>query len=117
MKLSLGDIVVLAKQGFTAKDVKELMNTEIIESEQQDADVPSENVSEENTQHDEVNEQPALEDDESIDYKKLYEESVEQLNKTTEDLKKAQNTNINQNINTNTQTDEEIISDLVRGFM
>ena len=105
------DILELAKQGYTPKDIKELLELNVSDNSEEK---PPEEVRTEEAATDAPNEQndeATRESEEVLYYKKLYEESQEKL-------KKAQKENINQNIsNPNQKSNEEIINELARSFM
>ena len=105
------DILELAKQGYTPKDIKELLELNVSDNSEEK---PPEEVRTEEAATDAPNEQndeATREREEVLDYKKLYEESQEKL-------KKAQKENINQNIsNPNQKSNEDIINELARSFM
>lgn len=109
--MKLTDIICLAKQGFTAKDIKDLMSLETSDDLQ---NKPTEEDHAEGAGADEPNEQKddATQDAEpDIDYKKLYEESQNEL-------KKARKENLQQNLDDpNKPTKQDTINELVRSFM
>lgn len=114
--MKLADIIELAKQGYTPADIKELLNFNIEAPAETPTPTQGESVADiaesEQTapQTKPTEEAPAVVAD-SIDYKKLYEESVAKL-------QEAQNNNINQAIrDTNRETDQEILNSLVVSFM
>ena len=117
------DIVELAKQGYTPNDIKELMalsdNAESKADDQGAQNPPEQGRSEGATGEEGVKpepdekkpEQPTGGDDNSIDYKKLYEDSQAEL-------RKAQQANVNQTIKQDDiVSDEEALRNIVRGFM
>lgn len=88
--MNILDIIALAKAGYTAKDVKELMTLE----------TANEDISSKESE-----EVPDRSKKEDIDYKALYEKSIEEINtlkadkeKTASELKEAQINNTNDNI-------------------
>ena len=53
-----------------------------------------------------------------VDYKKLYEESKQELEKVKSDLKKAQKDNTKENMDDpNKKSTDEVLQDIVRSFM
>lgn len=107
------DIIALAKAGYSVADVKELMtlpNEPQPKPTEGTIETPIENASKEDTQPVETPIDNTGKAEESvIDYKKLYEETQEQL-------KTAQATNLQMNIKTEEQGDNELY-DLVKSFM
>lgn len=118
MALSIKDIVELAKAGYKVEDVKELINLSSATQEQPDTAPEQGHTEEANsagpvkpeaaTEQKDVNQQE--EPEQTIDYKKLYEESQA----TVTALQKQ---NINQNISADQVNDEQLINDLVSSFM
>lgn len=81
------DIITLAKMGYSAEDVKNILATDVKEVEKSPIEDPAPDESTEN-------------DEKDIDYKSLYESSIEEINtlkaentKIKEDLEKAQKVN------------------------
>ena len=112
-KLTIFDIVALAKAGYKAADIKELTELEVEGSENvpedkpannTDTQPPAENKPEEDLK-DKAGDQTG---DDTIDYKKLYEEKCEEL-------KTAQQANVHQN--QPNETNKQTIDDIVRNFM
>lgn len=105
--MNILDIIALAKAGYTAKDVKELLKVEVNEVNNE----PSEAKPEESEEKD-------------IDYKTLYEKSIEEINtlkaeaeKVTNDLKQAQKVNSKSDIS-NEDTKEaplEVWENFIKG--
>ena len=85
--MNIKDIITLAKMGYSAEDVKNILATDVKEIENPPIEDPAPDESSEDNEKD-------------VDYKALYESSVEEINtlkaenqKVTEDLKKAQKVN------------------------
>jgi len=118
MKIGFSDILALAKQGYTPNDIKELMNLEINDGMQtQEGNTQGEDIHEEVRESDAATHENKPTDESSdanentIDYKLLYEESQKKL-------QTIQKQNTNQNIKDDTkESDTEILSDIVRSFM
>lgn len=117
------DIVELAKQGYTPADIKELMalsDNSDQQADDQGVQTPPEQEQNEGVTGDagvkpqpdeQKTEQPTGSNAESIDYKKLYENSQAEL-------KKAQQANITQTLKQpENVSDEEALQNIVRGFM
>lgn len=120
-KLGIFDIVALAKAGYKASDIKELMSVEIEDPAPEDGgaeDAPDDQPGEpdKGTQPPAENPdkgsgqvkagEPGKEDD--IDYKKLYEDKCAEL-------EKAQQTNVHQDQPEKPKT--PTIDEIVRSFM
>ena len=116
-KLGILDIVALAKAGYKAADIKELMSATIEDPAPEDngaekpadkdAQPPAENLAEE-TKKDKAG---APEEEDDVDYKSLYEEKCKELEKA-----QAVNTHQNQT-NSKTENQTPTIDDIVRSFM
>lgn len=118
MALSIKDIVELAKAGYKVEDVKELINMSSATQEQPDTAPERGQTEEANSAGPVVPEaateqkadKPQEEPEQTIDYKKLYEESQAKVSA-------LQKQNINQNISADQVNDEQLINDLVSSFM
>jgi len=113
--MNLKDIIELAKQGYTVSDVKELIALSNENSENEAEKNPVEEVPEDDLKEDIPAEQktevPPAGDDNSIDYKKLYEDSQAML-------REAQKANVNRNIEPSTEDDNrKRLQEAIRGFM
>lgn len=107
--MNILDIISLAKAGYTAKDVKELLTMDAkINEDQKDDPAPD----------------PVPDDDKDIDYKALYESQIEEIEKlkadnlkVSEDLKKAQKVNAKAPIpnDDNTKTSQSIWEEFLKG--
>lgn len=113
----LTDIATLAKAGYTADQVKEILSIAGDNKQEQPAQEPQ-LKEEQGIEAPETKQEPehkaepdAKPENDVVDYKKLYEESQDAL-------KKAQASNTNTDIsNAENQTDEQILADFVRGFI
>lgn len=125
-KLSLSDIVALAKQGYKPSDIKELLNT--FTSMQSSGE--AEQKTEDNPQNDEAEEEKgearASENDEAdaINIKEEKAKSeIEDLKKqiieAKKELKEAQQANTSKDISKgeNKKSDVDIINEMARNFM
>lgn len=117
-KLSIFDIVALAKAGYKVSDIKELTSVDVPEEDksnnENEADTPSETPAqppaENSAKETEKVEEGAGTSDKDIDYKKLYEDKCAEL-------ENAQKLNTKMPI-PNTETDNKTsINDIVRKFM
>lgn len=113
--MNLKDIIELAKQGYTVSDVKELIALSNENSENEAEKNPVEEVPEDALKEDIPAEQktevPPAGDDNSIDYKKLYEDSQAML-------REAQKANVNRNIKASTEDEnKKRLQEAIRGFM
>ena len=114
-KLSIFDIVELAKAGYKAADIKELTSVDIPDDDQKktvDEEKPatSEQPTAENsakeTEHDKSGAEEPKED--SVDYKSLYEQKCAEL-------EKVQQSNVHQN--QPKPEKQTTLDDIVRSFM
>lgn len=116
-KLGILDIVALAKAGYKASDIKELMSVEVADPTPEDggmetpADKEAQPATENSAKETEKDKQGAPEKEDDVDYKSLYEEKCKEL-------EKAQAVNTHQN-QTNLKTENQTltIDDIVRSFM
>lgn len=112
--LTIGDIIALAKNGYKPSDIRELMSLDTAEpvgkvNEDMTAEVIEDQAAEViEDQAVIVNEDKAAES-ETPDYKALYFETLEKLNK-------AQEINIKKDIETKIDIDKEL-EDIFRSFM
>lgn len=107
--MNILDIISLAKAGYTAKDVKELLTMDAAINEDPKDDDPAPDPES---------------DDKEIDYKALYESQIEEIeklkadnHKISDDLKKAQKVNAKAPIpnDDNTKTSQSIWEDFLKG--
>lgn len=114
--MNLKDIIELAKQGYTVSDVKELiaLSNENSENEVEKnpvEEVPEDALKDEDIPAEQKTEVPPAGDDNSIDYKKLYEDSQAML-------REAQKANVNRNIEAGTEDEnKKRLQETIRGFM
>ena len=108
--MNILDIISLAKAGYTAKDVKELLTMDAQINEEKKVEDPAPD--------------PAPDDEKEIDYKALYESQIEEIEKLkadnlkiSDDLKKAQKINAKAPIDNddNTKTSQSIWEDFLKG--
>ena len=114
-KLSIFDIVELAKAGFKAADIKELTSVDIPDGDQgqtADGDAPaaSEQPTAENSAKETEQDKSGAEDtkEDNVDYKSLYEQKCAEL-------EKVQQSNVHQN--QPTPEKQTTLDDIVRSFM
>lgn len=118
---NFGDLVALAKQGYTPADIKQLIELsrtaekedleasegDTITENHADFEKPSDTV----TAPEEVKEEPDQEDSKIVDYKK----KVEELEKKIADLQKA---NTEKNIaDTDEKSDLDVFTEAMKSFM
>ena len=114
--MKLTDIIELAKQGYTPRDIKELMSLNIEGSEEK----PSvEDRTEEAGQDvDSVQNDDATQDAEQVlDYKAMFEASEREIQSLKDQLKASQKENTNKNMQGEQKNDQDVINDLARSFM
>ena len=115
--MNLQDIIALAKQGYTPKDIKELiaLGSDDLEKEKPPA--------EDHTQEDKPDEANDQKDDatqeaeQELDYKKLYEEEQQKVSSLTSQLEASQKKNTTENMQGDVIQNQDIINDLARSFM
>lgn len=113
-KLGILDIVALAKAGYKAADIKELMSVEIDDPAPEDkgAEKPDDKEkqppAENSAKETEKDKEGSSEEDDNIDYKSLYEQKCKEL-------ETAQNANVHQN--QPEKKPENTLDDIVRSFM
>lgn len=103
--MKLGDIVALARAGYSASDVKELLEKEVPEQ----PEVPEE-PKEEIQEVEEKLQEPKDDDSDEPDYKALYEESQKKL-------QEAQKLNLQKEIVVDDDKNMNALTDAIRGFM
>lgn len=116
--MNLQDIIALAKQGYTPKDIKELV---ALGSDSSEEKPPAEDHIE-GDKLDEANDQKSdatQEADQVLDYKKLYEESQQKVTDLTTQLEASQRKNTKENLqgSDTKASNQDIINDLARSFM
>ena len=113
--MKFGDIVALAKQGYTPQDIKDLMSL----SEDQGSGSEGEQKDQEDKQTPPDNDepkpaaQPELDDSkEDLDYKAMYEAEAEKTAKLQKMVLSADMSDSD-----NKETDAEIFADVMKTFM
>jgi len=117
-KLSIFDIVALAKAGYKASDIKELTSVDVPEEDKSDNEnevdvattTPVQPPAENSAKETEKVEEGTGTSDNDIDYKKLYEEKCNEL-------ENAQKLNTKMPIPQNETENKTSINDIVRRFM
>lgn len=117
-KLTLPDIIELAKAGWKPGDVKDVMKAASeLESKPVEAEEPAEILPKEEAQPEEVNdkkpEEIKAEDDKDIRIKQL-EAQISDLQK---DLKTVQKENTNKNLQHEKPNEQELLNNIARAFM
>ena len=109
-KLSIFDIVALAKAGYKAADIKELteLDIETPETPEKEDGDKKEPDAEKPAKESGKDEQEPAPDDDNIDYKSLYETKCKEL-------EEAQKKNVHQNQPEPKQT--KTLDDIVRSYM
>lgn len=110
--MNIKDIITLAKMGYSAEDVKNILATDVKENNKSPNEDPAPD-------------EPSEDNEKDIDYKTLYESSIEEINtlkaeneKITEDLKKAQKVNSNKDfsgVDNNTKKSLDIWEEFLKG--
>lgn len=115
--MKLGDIIELAKQGYTPNDIKELLSLNITEQEVKTTEqekqpvLPDQAKKDAESEHKNATEKKEESREDSINYKLLYEDAQKKL-------EAAQKSNTNKNVQPeNTKTDSDLIAEIVAGFM
>lgn len=108
--LTIGDIIALAKNGYKPSDIRELMSLGAAEPTPGAVDdaTPTAGAVDGATASEDVAEVPEV-SEETPDYKALYFDTLDKLNK-------AQETNIKKDIETKIDIDKEL-DDIFRDFM
>lgn len=110
----ISDLAALARQGFTATDIKEIMASNA-EAPKPSEEVP-ETVPKESTQPEAQKE--AEPKPEEPDYKKMFEESEAAKKKLEADLQKAQTLNTSKPLtDIPNQTDQEKVNNLLKDLL
>lgn len=112
--MTLNDIITLAKQGYKPADIKELIQMsegqdDAPQVEQSAISTQSENSESENAPIEEDAVQ-APEAEQSVDYKKLYEEEKKKV-------ETIQQSNVKKNIQGNETSDIDVFNELAKSFM
>lgn len=106
---TIADLAALARQGFTAQDIKDIMASGKSEE-------PAENAAKEIVQPEPEKEQ----EKEPVtitepDYKKMYEDLQAEFQTTKKELEKLQDNNSSKNAAGQTVTDQDILNKLIGG--
>ena len=115
--MNLTDIIALAKNGYSLKDIKELI---ALASDDPEKMPPEEDHHEEAgiDGSDEQKDDATPEDHEQVlDYKKLYEEQNDKIINLEKKLEEVQKNNTRKNMQGEKPDNQEIINDLARSFM
>lgn len=114
--MQFSDIIALAKQGYTPKDIRDLLDLTVDGTEHK----PPEEDGPEEAEIDGSDEQKdhATQDvEEVLDYKALYEESKHKIEDLTKQLESSQKKNVKENMQGDIPKNQDIINDLARSFM
>lgn len=106
---TIADLAALARQGFTAQDIKDIMASGKSEE-------PAENAAKATVQPEPEKEQ----EKEPVtttepDYKKMYEDLQAEFQTTKKELEKLQDSNSSKNAAGQTVTDQDILNKLIGG--
>lgn len=117
-KLSIIDVVTLAKQGFTAHDIKDLMNLDVSENS---GETVTENKRAEESPNESDGKKATVDEhtqDDNIDYKSLFEKQKEEIENLKTQVTNLQDANIRKNVGSNnTESNETTIENAFRNFM
>lgn len=110
---TIADLAALARQGFTAQDIKEIMASGKSEE-------PPEDPAKATGQPDPEKEQGKEKEKEPVkttepDYKKMFEDLQAEFQTTKKELEKLQDNNSNKNAAGQTMTDQDILNKLIIG--
>ena len=112
--MTLNDIITLAKQGYKPADIKELIQ---MAEGQDDAPQVEQVAISTQSEEPESEETPIVEDaaqapevEQSVDYKKLYEEEKKKV-------ETIQQSNVKKNIQGNETSDIDVFNELAKSFM
>lgn len=110
--MNITDIIALAKQGYKPSDIKELLEMAVPVKDQTEE-------AEQKTVPEEVQKVEAKADDseDAIDYKQLYEEEKTKTDQLSDQLSKAQSTNVTKELPQDNTSNDDILGDLMRSFM
>ena len=115
--MTFSDLVALAKQGYTPADIRELVAlSKADEPTHEQAEEAEQKTVQEDVQKEEAE---PVNDADTIDYKKLYEDEKAKNEQLGASLQKAQSNNVTKDMSykTDSKTDEDVLNDLVRSFM
>lgn len=106
---TIADLAALARQGFTAQDIKEIMASG--KSEEPAEDAAKATVQPEPEKEQEKEPVKTTEPD----YKKMFEDLQAEFQTTKKELEKLQDNNSNKNAAGQTMTDQDILNKLIIG--
>ncbi len=106
---TIADLAALARQGFTAQDIKEIMASGKSEEPAEDAAKATAQPEPEKEQ-----EKEPVKITEP-DYKKMFEDLQAEFQTTKKELEKLQDNNSNKNAAGQTMTDQDILNKLIIG--
>lgn len=110
--MKFSDIVELAKQGYTPKDIKDLMSLSEDQESDKDADQKDQEDAPDNVEA-EPEAQPESDDSEKdLDYKAMYEAEKEKTSKLQKLVLSADMSDKD-----NKQSDADIFADVMKSFM
>lgn len=110
----ISDMATLAKAGYKMEDINKILNEDTTEGSSAVVDTkPEETVPKEDTQP-EVSDKP---DEESVDYKSLYESLKQELDTVKADLKTAQDFNKSKPVYTESVTGQDAVNNLFRDLI
>lgn len=117
-KMTLTEILSLAKAGYKKKDIDALINAENTSTEQTDASSVDNTISLAPTEETSVD-IPVSTEEPSVDYKSLYEATMKTLETTQTALRDAQKINSTAPVNMGEkpQNTTSILEDVARSFM
>ena len=104
----IGDLAALAKAGFTANDIKDMMAKE--EAPQQEVEKPAEISPKAEQQPDQ--EKTEKEETPEPDYKKMYEDLKAKQEQTEKDLKAAQSFNSSKPVQTEVKSAQDKLNEM-----
>lgn len=108
---TIADLAALARQGFTAQDIKEIMASGKSEELAEDAAKATAQPEPEKEQEKEKEPVKTTEPD----YKKMFEDLQAEFQTTKKELEKLQDNNSNKNAAGQTMTDQDILNKLIIG--
>lgn len=113
-KMKITEIIALAKAGYKKSDIDKIIEEEKAAAESEEID----EVEEIEEEKEEIKEEHIEEEkEEEPDYKALYEELKKSKEETEKKLKQAQKMNREKEIEKSDKTDEDIVSEMLRGLM
>ena len=117
--MKFADIMALAKSGFTYSNIKELMEMDTGDSKELVIEDATPGIIEHSPDEHEAggNPSPAPAPENSIDYGEEIKKLQMELQKTKEDLAKAQKANAHVDVSGNKPDPQSTLDDIVRSFM